>query len=636
MMISIVDAHPEIAKQLHPTLNGELDITKISRGSKRKVWWLGECGHSWEANVNNRTVSGNGCPFCNGKLLAGFNDIATTHPELSKQWHPTKNEGLSPRDFTKGSHHKAWWLGDCGHEWDSDLSSRASSGKGCPYCAGQKVLAGFNDLESNFPVIAAEWHPSKNGDITPNAIAGKSNKSAWWLGSCGHEWKATIDKRTIMGRGCPVCSGNKVLVGHNDLATTHPALALQWDVDLNGLLTPSNISAGSKKKPWWKCNLGHSWQSAVQGRIRDSLGCPICSGRKTLSGFNDFASAYPELAKEFHVEKNGNISADSLTCGSNRKVWWKCAIQENHEWQTTVGSRINGGSGCPLCSNLVSKSEQEIADFLSEAGFTIVQSDRKVLQGMELDIFIPSEKFAIEYNGLYWHSELRKKSSSYHYDKWAKAKSAGVQLVQIWEDEWLLNKELIKKMLLHKLGRNTVSRKIYGRKTEIVQLTKKTAAPFLNKNHIQGFQSGSYYYGLQDSENGISAILILTKEKDDTLNIVRYATSDTVVGGFTKLLRHAERTLSPKRFITFSDHCISNGGLYENNGFIVDKELPPDYKYIVELSRKHKFGFRLKRFMNDPDLRWEAGLTEKELAQLNGISRIWDAGKTKWIKELTN
>jgi hypothetical protein len=633
MGTSIAEAHPELARQIHPTLNGELDITKLSRGSKRKVWWLGDCKHVWEAAVSNRTVSGNGCPFCRGKLLVGFNDIATTHPELSKQWHPIKNGELSPSDFTKGSHHKAWWLGNCDHEWDADISSRASAGKSCPYCAGQKVLVGFNDLESQFPAIASEWHPSKNGDIIPSMIASKSNKSAWWLGKCSHEWKATIDKRTIMGRGCPVCSGNKVLVGHNDIATTHPELLREWDTNLNGTLTPNSISIGSAKTPWWTCSLGHSWQVTAYNRIRESTGCPVCSGRRTLSGFNDFASAYPELAKEFYTEKNGNISAESLTCGSNIKVWWKCSIQNNHQWQTTVGNRVRGG-GCPLCSTLVSKGEQEIADFLSESGFVIVQSDRKVLQGMELDIYIPSEKFAIEYNGLYWHSELRKKSPSYHYGKWAKAKSAGVQLIQIWEDEWLSNKDLVKKMLLHKLGKDKLSKKIYGRNTKVVQLTKKIAEPFLEKNHIQGFQSGSYYYGLQDIQNEICAIIILTKEKDDTLNIVRYATSDTVVGGFTKLLKYAEKTLLPKRFITFSDHCISDGGLYGNNGFSVDKELPPDYKYIVGLSRKHKFGFRLKRFMNDPDLRWEIGLTEKELAQLNGLLRIWDAGKTKWIKEI--
>lgn len=116
---------------------------------------------------------------------------------------------------------------------------------------------------------------------------------------------------------------------------------------------------------------------------------------------------------------------------------------------------------------------------------------------------------------------------------------------------------------------------------------------------------------------------------------IRYATAARVPGGgFTKLLAHAENVYAPSHFITFADHTISDGGLYENNGFIVDKELPPDYMYVVNKERKHKFGYRLKRFQNDPNLLWEEGLTERELAALNSLPRIWDAGKTRYIKPI--
>jgi len=103
-----------------------------------------------------------------------------------------------------------------------------------------------------------------------------------------------------------------------------------------------------------------------------------------------------------------------------------------------------------------------------------------------------------------------------------------------------------------------------------------------------------------------------------------------VMGGFTKLLAYAVKTYSPESFITFADHCISNGGLYEKNGFVADKELAPDYMYVAGGERKHKFGYRLKRFESDPELLWEQGLTERELAVLNELPRIWDAGKTRY------
>jgi len=128
--------------------------------------------------------------------------------------------------------------------------------------------------------------------------------------------------------------------------------------------------------------------------------------------------------------------------------------------------------------------------------------------------------------------------------------------------------------------------------------------------------------------------LVLRKEsgEDDVLNIIRYATAANVVGGFTKLLKHAEKVYSPESFITFADHCVSDGGLYESNGFVADKILSPDYMYVVKGERKHKFGYRLKRFQNDPELLWEPNLTERELAALNGLERIWDAGKTRYRK----
>lgn len=132
----------------------------------------------------------------------------------------------------------------------------------------------------------------------------------------------------------------------------------------------------------------------------------------------------------------------------------------------------------------------------------------------------------------------------------------------------------------------------------------------------------------------LRALLVLKRDKDSTgdnvLNIIRYATHGLVQGGFTKLVKHATAIYQPGSFVTFADHCISDGSLYENNGFIVDKEIAPDYMYVVNNERKHKFGYRLKRFRDDSDLIWQEGASERELAALNGLEHIWDAGKTKY------
>lgn len=141
------------------------------------------------------------------------------------------------------------------HSWQAPVSRR-TDGSGCPYCLNQKVLAGFNDLATLNPALAAEWHPVKNGRLTPKDVVPGSNKKAWWQCAHGHEWEAAISSR-VRGSGCPYCSRRKPVVGVNDLATTHPELAEQWDASRNDGLGPQDVTAHSARKVWWTCDCGH-------------------------------------------------------------------------------------------------------------------------------------------------------------------------------------------------------------------------------------------------------------------------------------------------------------------------------------------------------------------------------------------
>ena len=182
-------------------------------------------------------------------------------------------------------------------------------------------------------------------------ISSNSNKKMWWICNEGHEWQDTPNHRSH-GRGCPYCSGHRVLKGYNDLATTHPSLIFEWNTARNDL-TPQQVSAGSNRHVWWICNEGHEWKDTVVHRVTDR-GCPYCSGRRLLVGFNDLATTHPRLAKEWHPSKNENLTPQMLTKGSNKSVWWVC-WRCKHEWKTTVNHRTSSykETGCPNCAGKV-------------------------------------------------------------------------------------------------------------------------------------------------------------------------------------------------------------------------------------------------------------------------------------------
>ena len=284
MKNSLSEIKPELAQEWHPTKNGKLTPEEVTTGSHKKAWWLGSCGHEWEALIKAR-CSGTGCPYCsNQKVLSGFNDLASTNPTVANEWNYEKNKSLLPTMISSGSNKKVWWKCSLGHEWQAAVVERADRGTGCPYCANQKVLIGFNDLATTNPSIASEWNYNKNQELLPTMVSTGSLKRVWWKCSLGHEWQATIVTRTVRGQGCPVCSGRKVLAGFNDLATICPDVAEEWHQAKNGTLKPTDVTTGSKKKVWWICRKGHEWQATVSDRTLKRAGCPICNQEiKTLS-----------------------------------------------------------------------------------------------------------------------------------------------------------------------------------------------------------------------------------------------------------------------------------------------------------------------------------------------------------------
>lgn len=271
--------YPELVREWDEEKNLPLSPDTVLPSSHRYVWWKCSKGHSWRASVKSRT-DGTGCPVCaNRSLSPGENDLASANPALAAEWNVERNAPLTPRDVFPGSSRRVWWRCGKGHEWLARVSAR-TEGSGCPYCSGKRVQPGDNDLATVKPELAAQWHPEKNGSLTPESVTPYSNRRVWWRCPAGHEYQAMISARSSSGSGCPYCKGRKVMPGFNDLASQQPKVAAEWAQDLNGALTPDMVTTGSHKKVWWRCSEGHVWRSVIFTRARGTFcSCPVCAGK---------------------------------------------------------------------------------------------------------------------------------------------------------------------------------------------------------------------------------------------------------------------------------------------------------------------------------------------------------------------
>ena len=317
---SLASVHPELIPEWSEK-NLPLTPDKITFGSNKRVWWKGACGHEWETSVKARS-KGEKCPICSGaRVIEGINDLATLKPLLAQEW--SKKNKLKPTEVSVASHKKIIWKCKHGHEWEASVKSRTINGTGCPYCSHNKVLAGFNDLASQYPDIAAEWS-DRNLPLLPTMVTAFANSKAWWkCKDCGNEWHTLISTRSG-GSRCPYCSGYTLLKGFNDLATTHPKLVAEWS-ERNYPLLPDEVNAKSRRNVWWKCKTcGNEWKSVINARVKGTV-CPVCADRTVLAGYNDLATTdrklllLPDIIKPqsvcfsyvIHVDNSGAVALNS-------------------------------------------------------------------------------------------------------------------------------------------------------------------------------------------------------------------------------------------------------------------------------------------------------------------------------------
>lgn len=218
-------------------------------------------------------------------------------PHLLKELDSEKNGSFDPSSIGYSSTKKVWWKCEKGHSYYTSIGSRTrGNGTGCPYCSNQKVLKGFNDLETKRPDIAKEWNYEKNYPIMPSDILPGTPKKYWWICPKNHTYYSSVNNRVRVNAGCPYCANKAVLKGYNDLVTTNPELLKNWNYDKNDKLGlyPTSFTNVSGKKVWWKCEKGHEWESTI-AHIKYGRGCPICNTGKQTS--------FPEQAIYYYIFK---------------------------------------------------------------------------------------------------------------------------------------------------------------------------------------------------------------------------------------------------------------------------------------------------------------------------------------------
>ncbi len=400
---SLFENRPDLVAEWDEKKNAPLTPKDVTCGSGKKVWWICNKGHSWQATINDRT-SGSNCIYCTKqKPIIGENDLRTTNPELLKEWDKEKNGNLKPENFMAKSNKKVWWKCELGHSWQASISHR-TAGTGCSHCYSengtsfpeqaicyylsaiacvknrekidnQEIDIYLPEYKIGFEYDGSYYHDNsksiekekiKNKIISNNGITlyhikesnvnefNKSKKIIYCIIDKDYKYIETIlfhiqeilNKKIknidIVKDASNIYSQYIKSVKQNNFSIYHPELLKEWNDEKNNELKPENFLIGSNKKVWWKCSKCHSeWQATINHRVTGT-GCPYCSG-KIINETNNLKSKFPKIAKTWDYEKNNGLSPEKIYFRSRKKVWWKC-------------SNCQKSFIAPICSRIRSKT----------------------------------------------------------------------------------------------------------------------------------------------------------------------------------------------------------------------------------------------------------------------------------------
>lgn len=498
-------------------------------------------------------------------------------------------------------------------------------GCGCKKCSGEDLSSRYTMSNPEFLKRLSEIWGDKY-DYSKVEYVGSDTKVSILCKDHGEflVYPSSCLKNRPVGQViCPRCNKEKVAEGIS--LTTEQVVSRCKEIHGTKYTYEKTKYINSYTKIIITCPVHGDKEVNPQNFMRGS-GCMECGNIKTGLISRNTVSKFIELASSIHDNKYDYSKV--VYSGNKKPVDIVCPT--HGIFSQKPNSHTTSKAGCPSCSHTFSRAEEDLRQFITSLG--VINEKIKLANRKEIDIYCPEKKVGFEYNGLQWHSE-NKRGKDYHLDKLLAAEEEGITLIQIFEDEWLTKTEIVKNRIRSILG---FSERVYARQLLINKVEWPEAGEFLGKTHIQGAGAPTILcYALKDKYNNLVSLMTFAKlrfEKgsDTEYELMRYCSTGTVVGGFSKLLKAFFKEITCTKLVSYSDRRWSVGNVYSVNGFTKESSSPPGYFWCKGANRYNRVGFQ-KHKLSEKLSVFNPDLSETENCIANGYFKVFDCGMDKWI-----
>lgn len=537
--------------------------------------------------------------------------------EAAKKVHD--NRYTYPRTVYKNSREKI--IVTCPIHGDFEIrASEHLLGKGCPQCGMARRGSARRSNTEEFIAKAKNVHGHDTYDYS--RVEYKNSRTKVIIGCKKHGWFEQTPETHLGGGGCPKCANERM---HTPMTTE------EWVAKAKKAHPNDNydyslvVYRGPFEKVRIICPI-HGEFTQVAAYHLSGNGCRQCGYEKVRSSLRDSEEDFVQKAGIIHDHK---YTYDHVVYVNNHTPV-DVTCPKHGDFKVLPYNHLYAKSGCPKCACSLSHWEMEMYEFIKTLCPDAVNRERSLLNGKEIDIYIPSLALGVECDGVMWHDE-RHKAKNYHIDKTLACKERGIRLIHVFEDEWNLKKEIVKDRIKSILG--IYGKRIYARQCEIGLVDAKAANDFLNMNHLQGAIPSKFCYGLYYAEElvlvatfGKARKCLRSDAKDgNTYELLRLCSKKgvNVIGGASRLLKHFVADVKPTRLISYCDLRWSNGDVYRALGFHLDHMSQPSYFYVIDNIRHNRLGFTKDKLVREG---YDKAKTEHEIMKERGIFRIYDCG----------